>query len=96
MEANLMVQLERFSLPMSYYFRMECRRWAPLCDTAGYPGLSLVIVWIVGLTDWTWSMVNVGMRVCDSAQPRNRTLADSRAELWNTQHGNKPNKRSTP
>lgn len=29
------VQLERFSLPMYYFFRMECRRWAPMCRVAG-------------------------------------------------------------
>jgi hypothetical protein len=45
-------QLEKFSLLMSYFFRMECRRWAPLCDVAGFSGLSLVIFvgrWIDGL-----------------------------------------------
>jgi hypothetical protein len=31
----LVVQLERFSLPMFYFFRMECRRWAPMRRVAG-------------------------------------------------------------
>ena len=35
-----------------------------MCDTAGYSGLSFGYCLDVGLTDWTWSMVNVGMRVC--------------------------------
>ena len=66
-----------------------------MCDTAGYSGLSFGYCLDVGLTDWTWSMVNVGMRVCDSAHLRNSDHADSVSELWNTQHGNKPNKPST-
>ena len=40
---------------MSYYFQMECRRWAPTCDVAGFSGLLLVILMDVGLTGWTWS-----------------------------------------
>ena len=40
---------------MSYYFQMECRRWAPTCDVAGLSGLLLVILLDVGLTGWTWS-----------------------------------------
>lgn len=28
-------QLEKFSLPMYYFFLMECRRWAPIRRAAG-------------------------------------------------------------
>ena len=55
MNANSPSQLEKYSLPMSYYFQMECRRWAPTCDVAGLSGLLLVILMDVGLTGWTWS-----------------------------------------
>jgi hypothetical protein len=37
------LQLERSSSPMSYNFPMECRRWAPTCDVAGFSGFPLVI-----------------------------------------------------
>jgi hypothetical protein len=42
---------------MSYFFRMECRRWAPLCDAAGSTGLPFSVYSCVdvGLTGWTWS-----------------------------------------
>jgi hypothetical protein len=52
---NVLPQLEKYSLPMSYYFQMECRRWAPTCDMAGLFGPFLVILMDVGLTGWTWS-----------------------------------------
>lgn len=52
-------QLEKFSLLMSYFFRMECRRWAPLCDAAGSTGLPCFWLFLLdaGLTGWTWSTV---------------------------------------
>lgn len=95
LELTWILQLEKFSLPTSYYFRMECRRWAPMCDTAGYSGLSFGYCLDVGLTDWTWSMVNVGMRVCGFNRCTGNLWLTKVSELWNTQHGNKPNKRST-
>ena len=44
------LQLERFSLPMCYYFRMECRRWAPM-RRCGWSFWFLLVVgrWIDGL-----------------------------------------------
>ena len=54
---------------MSYCFQMECRRWAPLCDLAGFTGLpclaflSPVALLDVGLTVWTLVLGRVGMRV---------------------------------
>lgn len=54
-------QLERFSLPMFCFFRMECRRWAPMCrewlvlfsTSLIFRGF-LVLAWTVGLTGWAW------------------------------------------
>lgn len=43
-----MLQLERFSSPMFYYFRMECRRWAPMCSVAGF----LVLLWLSLMDCW--------------------------------------------
>lgn len=57
------LQLEKFSLPMSYYFQMECRRWAPTCRCGWSSGFLLVILMDVGLTGWAWSTGYVGMRV---------------------------------
>jgi hypothetical protein len=45
-------QLAKFSLLMSCYFRMECRRWAQSCDAAGFTGLSFGFLfgrWVDGL-----------------------------------------------
>lgn len=46
---------------MYYYFLTECRRWANN-DMAGFSG-SLGILLDIGLTDWTFVRVIVGMRV---------------------------------
>ena len=49
-------QLEKSSLPISYYFQMECRRWAPLCDAASSTGLPFWFFLLdAGLTGWAWS-----------------------------------------
>jgi hypothetical protein len=44
------LQLEKFSLPMSYYFQMECRRWAPTRSCGWFSGLSFVLA-IEGMLD---------------------------------------------
>ena len=57
------VQRGRFCSPMCYCFRMECRRWAPICD--GWISRFFVFLvegrWIDGWGLAPW--VIVGMRV---------------------------------
>lgn len=53
-------QLGRFSSPTCCYFRMECRRWAPICRCWL---VFLVFLWLFngscGLTGWDWLSVGL-------------------------------------
>lgn len=86
------LQRERFSSPMCYYFRMECRRWAPMCRWLVF----LVVLWMERWIDgWGHcSAGHVGMRVRNSNSRRSVLLTDMATVLLSTQQGIKPNRPS--
>lgn len=54
-DCNLFLQLERFSLPMFYFFQTECRRWAPMCRSGWFLFYSLISrgFFLSGFLAWT-------------------------------------------